>query len=163
MRLSHWSPHVSAGPGPHCQRGVTIVEAAFVLPVFFMMVLGFIDVGFGVFQTSQATGAAADGARAGILWEDDSPDEEAIEEAVHGRLAGQDVEDIDITCLASDRTEVTCPSVDADTGFLRVEVSWPYTPLSFVGAAFPDQDITGSATMALVRQPTSSSDADDGD
>lgn len=164
MRLSH-HPRRAVGPrrAPQAQRGVTMVEAAIVLPIFLTMVLGFIDVGVGVFQTSQATGAAADGARVGILHHAEadvsgSAAEQAIEDSVRARLVGQDIESIVITCLTEAKSEVGCGSVDPDSGFLRVEVSWPFEPISFVGAAFPDQDIRGSATMAIIRQPTSSSD-----
>ncbi len=158
MTLSHQR---ATAPSPrrshHRHRGVTIVETAIVLPLFLTMVFGFIDVGLAVFQTSQATSAAADGARAGILWEPDSPQEAAIEDAVRGRLVGQDVGSIDITCLTETGTAIACAGVNPDSGFVRVEVSWPYEPLSFVGAAFPDQDISGTATMAIIRQPSSSS------
>ncbi|MCU1448137.1 MAG: hypothetical protein JWP02_307, partial [Acidimicrobiales bacterium] len=49
------------------ERGATIVEAAFVLPLLFFLVLTMVDLGMWGFQTSQATSAARDGARVGII------------------------------------------------------------------------------------------------
>jgi Flp pilus assembly protein TadG len=49
------------------QRGVTIVEAALVLPLLFTLIFGMTDVGMLVFNNTQVTGTARDGARQGIL------------------------------------------------------------------------------------------------
>ncbi len=146
------------------QRGATIVETAIVLPIFFTLVFGGIDVGRGVFQTSQATGAAADGARVGVLDHTQadvpgSPAHQAIVEAVEGRLAGQAHDPVVVTCLTSSgdsgsKDAVSCADADPDTDFLRVQVAWRFRPVSFVGSRFPVTDITGTATMLIIRQPT---------
>lgn len=158
MRLAH-RRRQSAPARSSRQQGATIVEAALVLPIFFTLVLGFIDIGLGVFQTSQATSAAADGARVGIVRLGTgegltADDREAIEDAVHGRLAGQDVDEIDIGCVNGAGGIASCTTA----GFIKVTVSWPFEPLSFVGHALPVQSIEGSSTLAIARQPTPAAD-----
>ena len=49
------------------ERGVTIVEAAFVLPLLFLFIFALIDIGLWEYQSTQASAAARDGARVGIL------------------------------------------------------------------------------------------------
>ncbi|WCO68872.1 pilus assembly protein [Iamia majanohamensis] len=166
MRLAHVRGVAAPRRHRRRERGVALVEAAIALPIFFSMVLGVVDIGLGVLQTSQATSAAADGARVGILDHAEadvvgSADHDAIVEAVEGRLVGQDVDEIAVSCLtssaASGGTHATsCASADADTDFLRVEVTWEFQPVSFIGHGLPIRDIEGSATMAIVRQPSSS-------
>ncbi len=154
MRLSH---HATADRRPvrTRQSGATLVEAAFVLPLFFMFVLGFIDLGMGVFQTSQASSAAADGARRGIVSLRDGEnltvaDEDAIRSEVRKRLVGQQVDSITIGCVTDTGSAASCTTAK----FVRVTVSWQFRPVSFVGAALPVQSISGTAKMAIVRQPT---------
>jgi Flp pilus assembly protein TadG len=45
------------------ERGTALVEAALVLPILMMIVLGIIDYGMWDYQTSQTSSAARDGAR----------------------------------------------------------------------------------------------------
>jgi Flp pilus assembly protein TadG len=139
-------------------RGATILEAAFAIPIFLTMLLGFIDLGLGVFQTAQATSAAADGARTGIVNQTNadvvgSPARLAIEASVRARLVGQTVDAITVECVDETAVVVTCQNADPETDRLKVTVKWRFRPISLVGNALPVQDITGSATMGLVRQP----------
>jgi Flp pilus assembly protein TadG len=135
-----------------------MVEAAFAIPLFLVMVLGFVDIGFGVLQTSQATSAAADGARIGILGYSradvsGSTQRTAIENAVKAKLVGQKVDTITVTCVNPAGTTVTCLLADPDVDRLKVTVSWKFVAISPVGKLLPNQNITGAATMGLVRQP----------
>ena len=166
MRVAHGRDVATSRRHRRREGGVALVEAAIALPIFFTMVLGVVDIGLAVLQTSQATSAAADGARVGILDHTQadvvgSDDHDAIVEAVEGRLVGQDVDEISVTCLtssaASGGTHATgCASADPDTDFLRVEVTWTFQPVSFIGHGLPIRDIEGTATMGIVRQPTAS-------
>lgn len=158
MRVSHH--HRSRRPiaGPSRHRGATILETALVLPIFFTFILGFIDIGMGVLQTSQASSGAADGARRGIVslgsGEDlTTADRDAIRAEVRARLAGQGVDTISIECVNDTGTVAACGAAK----FIRVQVSWQFRPVSFVGAALPVQSITGTAKMAIVRQPAPAS------
>jgi len=143
------------------QRGVTIVEAAFALPIFFVLLLGLTDIGLGVFQTSQATSAATDGARVGIVWPADSASLQShysqIRAAVRGRLVGQTIPDSDIviTCKTVANVTIDCSSTALNPLRDRVQVTvkWRWKPISYIGNALPIQDIQGDTTMALISQP----------
>lgn len=147
------------------ERGVAIVEAAFAIPVMFLLILGLTDIGNAIFQTSQASGAAADGARAAITIDDLSgaetggPAHEAIKAAVMGRLVSAETAgtDITISCRHGDGTTVACADASddprRDTIVVQVEVSWDWEPLSFVGHSIPVRTIEASSTMGLVVLP----------
>jgi Flp pilus assembly protein TadG len=157
--MSRWS-HISAAPpaSRSPERGVALVEAAFAIPIFLLMLLGFLDLGTAALQTSQATSGAADGARTAIVAHAradvvGSPNRIAIERSVRSHLVGQQVDEITVTCLTSDIVAVSCAAADPDTARIRVTVSWRYQPLSPFGKALASQTVKGSATMAIIRQP----------
>ena len=84
-------------------RGAMLVEAAFVFPIFLTLLFGIIDIGNAEFQTSQATAAARDGARVGILHFDQadvngSSDKTIIVNQVNARLAGQSAT-VTVSCI----------------------------------------------------------------
>src|SRR5581483_9309673 len=142
------------------ERGAAVLEAALVLPVFLTAVLGLVDIGYAVFQTSQATSAARDGARAGILAFTSadvagSTDNAKIQSQVRERLPGQNVESITVTCLSghTGTTTISCASATPDTDRIRVVVTWTYRPLTPAGAAVGPISITGTATMGIVGAP----------
>lgn len=151
------------------ERGVTIVEAAFVIPILFLFIFALIDIGLWVFETSQASSAARDGARAGIVLRLNgstgaakTANETTIRNAVVARLADNRItnpaSDIVITCLtsASADTSVPCENVASGSGRLRVTVTWKRPFLTFVGGIFggADRTVTGKATMVVVGRPS---------
>ena len=76
------------------EQGVTIVEAAFVIPILFLFMFALIDIGLWEYQRTQASAAARDGARVGILRYltadvNGSANNTAISNAVAARLGGQ--------------------------------------------------------------------------
>lgn len=162
LRLSP-RPDIAAGGAARRsrQRGATIVEAAFAIPIFILMLLGLVDIGLGVFQTSQATSGASDGARVAIVWPPSPTNLDAhfdkIRAAVRGRLAGQSIPDSDImiTCSTPNDTAISCtsPTLNPQRDRVKVTVRWRWRPVLFVGAALPVQDIKGTTTMAIVSQP----------
>lgn len=147
--------------GRNRERGASIVEAAFAVPIFFLLLLGLVDIGVGVFQTSQATSGASDGARVAIVWPTDSTDLPAhfdkIRAAVRGRLVGQSIPDsaIGITCSTPGGDPISCTAaaLNPQRDRVKVTVTWPWRPVSFVGAALPVQNIKGTTTMSIVSQP----------
>jgi Flp pilus assembly protein TadG len=150
---------VAAGARRHRSRGAAIAEAAFAIPIFLSMLLGFVDLGFAVFQTSQASSAAADGARTGIVDHRDadesgSTNRLAIETSVKARLVGQKIDTIAVVCLTPEEATVACDDADPETDRIRVTVTWRFRPISPVGNLLPVQDISGSATMGIIRQPS---------
>src|SRR5438270_9868366 len=151
------------------QRGVTVVEAAFVVPLLFLFVLALVDVGMWEFQNSQASNAARDGARVGILsytaaaGSTASPggsDYNAVDAAVRRRLAGQSYT-VTVTCVAATSdTAVNCATANINPSAgsldrLKVAVTWSrasFSPLSkLIGAT---QTVTGTAVMQLVGKPS---------
>jgi Flp pilus assembly protein TadG len=151
------------------ERGVTMVEAAFVIPILFLFIFALIDIGLWVFETSQASSAARDGARTGIVLQLNgstgaakTANEKLIRDSVVARLADNRItnpaNDITITCLtsASSDTNVACEDVASGSGRIRVTVKWKRPFLTFVGGIFggADRTVTGKATMVVVGRPS---------
>jgi len=137
---------------------VVAVEAALIIPLFLLFVFGLIDIGYGIFQTSQATAAARDGGRVAILAYKQadvsgSADWTKINDAVRARLAGQTVESITVTCQQPSGSTVACSAAKPDADRIRVVIAWTYHPLTFVGAAVGDRPVTGTATMTIIGLP----------
>lgn len=155
-RISHHSRPVTA---ERDESGV-IVETALVIPIFLVLLMGMIDIGIGVFQSSQATSAAADGARSAIIWDDDAteldvvgtPEHTRIAEAVAGRLVGQE-HTFKVSCVTPDGSTVLCSDANPDTDRVKVAVTWKFSPFSPVGRAVASGTIRGEATMSIIRQP----------
>ena len=142
-------------------RGAMLVEAAFVFPLFITLLFGIIDIGMAEFQTSQATAAARDGARVGILNYlnadvSGSSDQQAIITQVNARLAGQ-AATITVSCIngLTGSTALDCSSAIPDQDRIRVTVSWSYSALTPVMASMGPKTISGTATMAVLGEPTS--------
>jgi hypothetical protein len=140
------------------EGGLGTVEAALALPIFLVVMLGFVDLGLGVFQSSQVTSAAADGARVGMVRHSradvaSSNDRQAIEQAIHARLPGQAVQTITVACIRPGGTTVTCNDAEPSEDRLRVSVSWQYEPISPLASAVGGRVLTGTATMGIVEQP----------
>ena len=152
----------------HAEQGVTIVEAAFVIPLLFLLVLGVVDIGLWEFQTAQASNAARDGARVGILeyataaGSSRSPggqDFTAVDAAVRKRLAGQTYS-VTVTCVgATSETPADCARANINPvnpiDRIKVVVTWTrasFSPLStLIGAS---ETVTGTAVMQLVGSPS---------
>ena len=146
------------------EAGVTIVEAAFVVPLLFMFMFGLVDLGMWTLNSNQASNAARDGARVGIL---ELPlrgagfdvAEAKIESAVRANLPDGTVvsdDDIDITCpddSTGDWTEAACKTSDPER--IRVAVAWKWTLVTPVATilGIENGDVSGSATMEIVGRP----------
>ncbi|MEY2566583.1 MAG: hypothetical protein QOE35_1112 [Actinomycetota bacterium] len=147
------------------ERGVTIVEAAFVIPIFFLLAFGLIDMGLWTLQKGQASSAARDGARAGIVLQlrgvAGTPTSNAnvtkIESAVASKLGTQTVNAVTVTCVngLTGADLPSCSSVVNGRDKLRVKVDWNRPFLTFVGAAFGNgSNISGTSTMVIAGTPT---------
>lgn len=149
------------------ESGVSVVEAAFVIPILFLLVFGLIDVGLWSLQKGQASSGARDGARAAIVLNMASNTLTAantakIDAAVKARLT-EGVDDIDIECNKdgvgtdfgpcwSGTQDVT--SADYGSAKVRVSVLWNRPFLTFVGNLFGNaQDVKGSSSMVIVGAP----------
>lgn len=147
--------------------GVTIVEAAFALPILLTFVFGLVDLGMWTLNANQATNAARDGARAAVIDFRDADDDgsahnQAVNEAVEKHLAGQDVEAVDVTCVDAAGTELaSCDVAVVDQDSVRVDVRWSWRLLTPVATilGYDQGAATGSATMQIVGRPLAGSTA----
>ena len=139
------------------ERGATIVEAAFVVPLLFLFIFGLIDIGLWEYQSTQASAAARDGARVGILRylsadTNGSANNTAISNAVAARLGGQTYT-LTVTCLhEGNTTSRPCDgAVLVDQDRIKVVVTWQHASLTYVGqfVAGNSQTVTGSAVMTI--------------
>lgn len=146
--------------------GVTIVEAAFILPLLFMFVFGMVDLGMWAFNTNKAANAARDGARSGILSYETADqagaDRDAIVAAVRAHLPDATVEESDvvITCVRDGAT-IDCDDAVIDEDHIRVEVEWGWdlvTPIAGVIGVNTGM-ARASASMAIVGAPLPGSGA----
>lgn len=155
------------GPRRGQERGVTIVEAAFALPILLTFMFGLVDLGMWTFNANQATNAARDGARTAIIDFRDADDDgsvhhDAIVDAVEARLAGQAVESVDVTCVdAAGVPLLSCDVAVVDRDSIRVDVRWNWNLVTPVAAilGYDKGAATGSATMQIVGRPLAGSSA----
>ena len=148
----------------HHERGVAIAEFAFVAPLLFVLLFGFLELGLLVVGSSVGTNAAREGARVGILRYLDADDVASashaeIEEAVESRLAGlvntADIE-VDVRCLDYDavRADAPDPSIDCDPSVVEpgrdlLEVAVTWHPIVLTGFVGPEER-TDRARMTIV-------------
>lgn len=141
--------------------GVTIVEAAFALPILFMFVMALADLGMWTFNSNQATNAARDGARTAIIDHRDADDPtkatyQAVVARIEERLAGRSlsVQNVDIDCVSAG-VEIGCAGAHPGRDQIRVKVDWSWdlvTPIA--GVVGVDKGVaSGTATMAIVGKP----------
>ena len=124
------------------------------MPVLLLVILGMTEYSVAEFQASQASSAARDGARVGILDYKQadvsgSDANDAIVAAVNARLTGQKGVTVTVTCVNDLGTTVTCSTAVADRDRIQVRVSWPYTRITGVVPVTPNT-ISSTARMALV-------------
>ncbi len=132
---------------------MTLVEVAFVLPLLFFMVFGLIDLGMWVFDSTQASAAARDGARAAILnyRAADVPGsaDRGTVQAATSRHIDVSAPTVAVRCLRQDDTSVVCNQAVPGEDRIEVSVSWERSTLTFVGDLFGDSARRVSATSAM--------------
>jgi Flp pilus assembly protein TadG len=139
------------------ERGATIVEAAFVLPVLMFLMLGLIDLALWDFQTSQASSAARDGARTAILGATGADvtgnaANTAVQTAVASRLGGKSFT-FTVRCMSETTTTTkTClagpQTVDRDR--IEVHVTWTRPAMTFVSRMVgASSTVSATSTMTI--------------
>ena len=144
------------------ERGAALVEAALVLPILFVLVFALFDFGQWEFQGSQATAAARDGARAGLMAYKTAEGTTAspggagfttINNAVAARLDRQTYS-LTVLCVSPlDETSKPCSSSQPDIDRIKVTVTWTRSPLTPVTATFGTQQVSGRAVMKVIGVP----------
>ncbi len=145
--------------------GVTIVEAAFALPILFMFIMALVDLGLWTYNSNQATNAAKDGARAGIISyttadQAAGPDRAAIVAAIEAHVPGRRLApgDLTVSCVRSDGVAVSGGCAAARPQFgdrLKVDVSWRWDLVSPIAGVVGSNTglSSGTTTMALIGKP----------
>jgi Flp pilus assembly protein TadG len=152
-------------------RGAVLVEAALVLPLLLFLFLGFFDFTWAELKESDATNAARDGARVGILGgatattaaQSDCTAGDAAFEAicneVKSNLTAAPVSTVQVQCYdavgsaVETATAVACDdaSLEADRSTIEVIVVWERVPMTFVGKTFfGESTVTTKSRMVIV-------------
>lgn len=141
---------------------MTVVEAAFALPILLLFMFGLADIGMWVFNGNQASNAARDGARIAILAYNQadvsgSADETAIVDAIDAHLPGRTITaaDVAIQCLDPDGHTVACATARVDKDRIQVAVDWSWNLVTPIAGIFGTTrgDVTGTSTMTIVGLP----------
>lgn len=152
-------------------RGAVLVEAALVLPILLFLFLGFFDFTYAELKEADATNAARDGARVGIVGDATATDTaqsdctagdaafEAICNEVKSNLTAVDVDTVRVRCFDGVGSAVdpaaplacTDPDLEADRSTIEVTVEWQRVPMTFVGKAFfGESAVTTTSRMVIV-------------
>lgn len=149
--------------------GATLVEAAFALPIFFLILLGLIDFGMMAFDANRASNAARDGARVGIINYRylDAPasdpkapgakDFDLLKAAIQQNLPNRTIQDadLDVRCITPGGADTPCLTATVDVDRVSVTLDWQRESISPVSQAlgFASVDISGTARMTIVGSP----------
>ena len=122
------------------ERGATLVEAAIVLPLFFLLVFGLLEFGLGFKDWLSLNHGAREGARVSVAAADDIRADQLALEALEKGLAGNMIDAVDHVEIANadDDTLVNiylplpgdpcgwspCPNPDLNPGF-ETTLTWP--------------------------------------
>jgi hypothetical protein len=98
--------------------GQSMVEFAILAPVFFMLLLGTIDLGRGIYIYNSISDAAREGTRAAIPYDNPLPTTNTVLGAINSKLGGGFVLTVD-SCSGQPQTS-TCPATPAtpNTGLI---------------------------------------------
>ncbi len=143
-------PKISLGGGERRQRGQSLVEMAFVLPLFLVIVLAIVDFGLGIKSWISVTNSAREAARYGAVYcaTGDANESDVIQRAIDTAPT--------LGLVAADVTVTNCTG-GSSTESLVVDIDYQYdmiTPLagmlSFLGGGIPDSvTLSASADMRI--------------
>lgn len=139
------------------ERGSVVLEAAVVMPLLLLFVIGLVDFGLWDYQNSQASSGARDGARVAITSVTGSdvfgtPANTAVHDAIAGRLGGQAFTFV-VQCMSSTTTTpktcvVSPTTVDRDR--VKVTVTWNRPALTFVSKMVgASATVSAASTMTI--------------
>lgn len=137
---------------PNRRRGAALVEAAIVLPVFFMAIVGIVEFGRGMMVSQLVTNGSREAARRAIF---DGSTNADIEQYTQDKLAssiGCDTGDIAVAiAITPDANNNTTGNnlVNAQPfDLITVTVSVPYDEVSFfTGRYLAGKNLSGETTM----------------
>jgi Flp pilus assembly protein TadG len=119
-------------------RGQDLIEYAITLPIFLVLVFGFIDLWRAAYYFSALQNGAREGARYAIVHPGNNT---GIETMVRGKLIGLDQDDI--TVLTTVWTDET----------VKVTVQFSFTPVTpIIGSVFPGGVISMESSSTMLRE-----------
>jgi TadE-like protein len=154
-------------------RGAVVIEFAFVVPIFFLLVLGLADFALAELSDTAGSNAAREGARVGILYYDGahtvgSANYDKISAAVAKKLANnvKGAPTVTVRCLNSDGTPRagggSCSTVSGDQiepGKDLIEVSVRWTRKGGFTGFIGSGTRTDKALMRIVGKPPTGASA----
>lgn len=123
----------------HNRRGAAVAEFAIVAPVFFLMVVGFLEFGRALMVQQVLINASRVGARQAITT---SATTAEVESAVESYTAGLAVPGVDVTVSPNPTTAAPGTTISVTTSVAFSDVSWMSSPW-FLG----DKTLTASSQM----------------
>ena len=119
-------------------RGATLVEAAIVLPIFFLLVFGLLEFGFGFKDWLTINHAAREGARVSVAAADDVRADQLALEALEKGLNGDMLSSVEFVEIGNADGSIAnqytpdsttcgwspCPNIDINPTF-EGDVNWP--------------------------------------
>ena len=155
-------------PRRHDENGAALLEAALAIPIVLLLLSGTVDLGFWIFERTQVSNAARDGARAGILQYSsaDSPGtftsgtiltagsaDQQIQAAIGSHLAGRAFS-ATVACYTGGATSTTpCASARPGTDEIQVTVTASRPSYSFFGPVFGTNTVTAKAALPVSGLP----------
>ena len=134
------------------ERGAALVEAAFVLPLLILLVLGGVEFGFMINRGTLVNNAAREGAREAIF----GSTEAEIEQRVLDAAPNLDPADITVTvsCLDPDGTPCSGAYDDASqpggTAIVTVDYLYDFiTPVTNLVGVGPTTNLSGTVEMRI--------------
>ena len=99
--------------------GQSMVEFALLAPIFFLLLLGTMDLGRGIYIYNSISDAAREGTRAAIPYDSPLPTNAAVVAAVQSKLGGAFSLQVDTAC-AGQPVSAGCPSTPTtpNTGYI---------------------------------------------
>jgi Flp pilus assembly protein TadG len=138
-----------------CQRrAAVLVEAALVYPVLFLLIIGTVVVGLGVFRYNQVANLAREGARyacvRGTQYAADTGNAAAttttISDYVKGMAAGLDTNSLRVeTSWSTSNAPTTTSGSSTTKNTVTVTVSYPWVPEAYFGGV----TLTSSSVMTM--------------
>ena len=135
------------------ERGAALIEAAIVIPLLLLLVLGVVEYGFMVNRGTVINNAAREGAREAIFGSSESE----IEQRVRDAAVSLDQADLTVTVTCKDAGGAPCPGASYDTewepgGSAIVTVDYVYhfiTPITNMVGLGSTQDLTAAVEMRI--------------
>ncbi|MEZ6058153.1 MAG: TadE/TadG family type IV pilus assembly protein [Planctomycetaceae bacterium] len=137
---------------PTRRRGAATVETALVLPVFFLVLMGIVEVGRAMMVAQLLNNAAREGCRAGIMTGSTNAEVSTTVEDILGEMIGTTAADITVSVAVTEFTGNPPANNQVASAHKRdlcvVSVEVPYDKVSWIPITwFSNRSLSGVAAM----------------